>query len=175
MRMGLIARLDARDRALFARWVLETASGRRRAFWRTVTHVGGTRASVAAALLPIVAGHGAVRQAGLFAAAVLACSHLLVQLCKRTIVRPRPSAAEVHVAVPDAFSFPSGHSCAAMAIAFAYGLCVPALAPVLLPLAALVGLSRVVLGVHYPGDVLAGQALAIVTGVALHLGGLPHP
>jgi undecaprenyl-diphosphatase len=54
-----------------------------------------------------------------------------------------------------------------MAVAFAYSLAVPSMAMPLLVLAVLVGFSRVRLGVHYPGDVIAGQALAIFTGLAV--------
>jgi undecaprenyl-diphosphatase len=37
-----------------------------------------------------------------------------------------------------------------------------------LALGVLVGMSRVRLGVHYPGDVLAGQALAVLTAIGVH-------
>ena len=65
--------------------------------------------------------------------------------------------------MPDRFSFPSGHACAAMSVAFAYGMSMPGLALPLTLLAVIVGMSRVRLGVHFPGDVLAGQVIAIAT------------
>jgi undecaprenyl-diphosphatase len=71
------------------------------------------------------------------------------------------------VEVPDRFSFPSGHACAAMSVAIGFAVAFPALAAPLLVLAWLVGFSRVVLGVHYPGDVLVGQAIALITAYPL--------
>jgi undecaprenyl-diphosphatase len=71
------------------------------------------------------------------------------------------------VAEPDRFSFPSGHSAAAMSVAIAYAVAYPSAAAPLIALAALVGMSRVFLGVHYPGDVLIGQLLAALTYLAL--------
>ncbi len=50
-----------------------------------------------------------------------------------------------------------------MAVAASFAFIVPALALPLLCLAVLIGFSRVVVGVHYPGDVLVGQALALAT------------
>jgi undecaprenyl-diphosphatase len=96
----------------------------------------------------------------------LVFSHVAVQLLKRRINRRRPSLRETNtplVAEPDTFSFPSGHSCAAMAVCFSYAIVFPVLALPLILIAALVGASRVFLGVHYPGDVLVGQLIAIAT------------
>jgi undecaprenyl-diphosphatase len=70
-------------------------------------------------------------------------------------------------AEPDRFSFPSGHAAAAMSVAMGYAMVFPNLAVPLVLLAAAVGASRVYLGVHYPGDVLVGQLLALMVGVAM--------
>jgi len=93
---------------------------------------------------------------------------LMYKGLKRWTKRPRPYAADVHirawVAPLDEFSFPSGHTLHAVSfciVALAY---YPLLAPLLVPFTLAVGISRVVLGLHYPSDVLAatliGAALA---------------
>lgn len=173
MTSPLLTRLDAGDRALFDRWALGDGCTRRsRRTWTALTVLGGTTMTIGASLLPAVAARGAWRDGGRYALAILVLSHLLVQLVKRTVGRPRPSAGmscAALIAEPDRFSFPSGHSAAAMSIAIGYGLAFPAVTPLACIFAAFVGFSRVALGVHYPGDVLAGQALAIIAalGVAL--------
>jgi undecaprenyl-diphosphatase len=169
----LLERLEARDREMFIRWsVFESASRRARLFWTILTHLGGVSFSVAAAVLPLWAD-GPLGIAARRALATLVLSHLIVQLVKRTVGRPRPSRVlqnRTLVVEPDRFSFPSGHSAAAMSVAFVYALAFPPLAIVLIPLAVLVGASRVCLGVHYPGDVLIGQLIAVLTAIATVLG-----
>jgi undecaprenyl-diphosphatase len=54
-----------------------------------------------------------------------------------------------------------------MAVAIGFSTAFPALAIPLLILALLVGFSRVMLGVHYPGDVVVGQAIALLTAYPL--------
>ncbi len=162
----LIARLDARDRALLARWMLDALAPVRQArAWRVLTHLGGARMTIAAVLVPFALGGAAERAAAVAAAIALTVSHLVVQVVKRSVGRPRPRFAEgtALVEIPDRFSFPSGHACAALAVALTYALAFPAYAVSSILLATLIGLSRVRLGVHYPGDVLAGQGIAVLT------------
>ena len=165
--MPFLHRLDARDRALFLRWAV-TARRTRRA-WTTLTHAGGATATILASTIPL-AFDGAIHEAARLALLTLAVSHLLVQLIKRSVGRPRPShrtSCDTLVVEPDKFSFPSGHAAAAMAVAFAYAVVFPHAAFPLVAAAALVGASRIRLGVHYPGDVLVGQAIALATGWAI--------
>ena len=64
----------------------------------------------------------------------------------------------------DEFSFPSGHALNAFALAATLGLAVPILFPALLLLAVSIAASRVVLGVHFLTDALAGSALGALAG-----------
>lgn len=101
----------------------------------------------------------AVRMAG-----TLALSHLGVELLKRAFTRERPRlpvGLEWLVAVPDRFSFPSGHATAGLSMALPLALALPLpLSFAVLGVGMAVGLSRCYLGVHYPGDVLAGWGLS---------------
>ena len=94
----------------------------------------------------------------------------LYKVLKRWTRRPRPFAADLRirawVAPLDEYSFPSGHTLHAVSfsvVALAY---YPWLAPLLLPFTAGVALSRVVLGLHYPSDVLAATGIALLLGTA---------
>jgi len=90
-------------------------------------------------------------------------STVVYKWLKKRTLRPRPYQTHAnieHFAAPlDSLSFPSGHTLHAVAftlIALAY---YPALAWLLLPFTLLIAVSRVVLGLHYPSDVLVGALL----------------
>jgi undecaprenyl-diphosphatase len=87
----------------------------------------------------------------------------MYKLLKKKLVRERPfiSFDAIHCAMPplDRYSFPSGHTLHAVlftSLAIAY---VPELTSFLVIFATLVATSRVVLGLHYPSDVLVGAVL----------------
>jgi len=119
----------------------------------------------AAALLAATRGPAGRRAAGEGLASVGVTSavvNLVIKPLGRRR-RPDPAAEEVprarQVPVPRSASFPSGHSAAAFAFATGVGSVLPREAAPLRALAALVAYSRVHVGVHYPGDVLAGSLL----------------
>ncbi|HXH04296.1 MAG TPA: phosphatase PAP2 family protein [Candidatus Competibacteraceae bacterium] len=88
---------------------------------------------------------------------------LLYTWLKGKTTRPRPCARSpvirARVAPLDEYSFPSGHTLHAVSFTVVALTHYPALAWLLLPFTALVALSRLVLGLHYPSDVLAGALL----------------
>jgi len=131
---------------------------------RWITHLGDAVCTIGISIVLCLAG-GHLAELGRAALLANALSHVAVQVLKRTVVRARPCDANgvplALVGVPDPFSFPSGHSAASMAVAATVARAHPALAPVTISVAALVGLSRVKLKVHHPGDVLAGAALGL--------------
>lgn len=100
----------------------------------------------------------------------LICTAIYKTIKARTS-RPRPYQAqpEINLCVSplDQFSFPSGHTLHASAFAIVAIAYYPPLFWLLLPFAVLVACSRVVLGLHYPSDVLAGAAIgASVAGLS---------
>jgi undecaprenyl-diphosphatase len=98
---------------------------------------------------------------GRMAATGLVCT-LLYKWLKSKTSRPRPFAVEnaVHAGADplDPFSFPSGHTLHAVAFSVVAIAFCPMLAWLLVPFTLLVAISRVILGLHYPSDVLAGAA-----------------
>jgi undecaprenyl-diphosphatase len=89
---------------------------------------------------------------------------LLVVVIKRLVRRARP-ALDIQASIPpDKFSFPSGHTAAAFAVAVAMSGTMPILVPPLFVVAFVVAYGRMYLGVHYPLDVGCGAAIGLVTG-----------
>ena len=91
-------------------------------------------------------------------------------------MRERPFASHSHVhatTVPlDKHSFPSGHAMHATAFIVQLGHYFPGLMPVMLPFAVSVALSRVVLGLHYPSDVVAGIFVGwLLAAISLNVAG----
>jgi len=89
----------------------------------------------------------------------------LFRALKRTSRRKRPCEIEPHcwssVLPPDKYSFPSGHSITAFGVAVTISLFYPFLFPCLITLATLIAASRIILGMHFLSDVLAGSALGV--------------
>ena len=88
---------------------------------------------------------------------------------KNSLKRHRPETALTNfrsiITPSDQFSFPSGHTSAAFMMATLLGFYFP---PLIIPLycwATAVGCSRVVLGVHFPSDILVGALLGISTAL----------
>ncbi len=145
----------------------------RREPWLTTTMHSITWLGSAAVLVPaaLAVGLFAARRLGtrrplVFLAVALGGSTMLVQLIKIAVARPRPGAGLVTAL---GYSFPSGHATAATAGWGAMALVLislttrwgtrVALFTTAALIAALVGISRIYLGVHQPTDVLAGWAL----------------
>ncbi len=123
-------------------------------------------------VLPLVVP-GGLHQSLVMAANGGICT-LIYSAIKRTTRRPRPSdvyaTLELTVAPLDRFSFPSGHTLHAVAFTTLAWHYHPLLGMALLPFTLLVALSRIVLGLHYPSDVLAGACIGIggsLTSIAL--------
>ena len=93
---------------------------------------------------------------------------------KKATGRKRPGIFEPHcwanLLPPDQFSFPSGHTITAFAVAVSLSMFYPGLAIGLLFCAVSVALSRILLGMHFLSDVLAGAAIgAVLAYLSVHL------
>ena len=158
----------------FDNWVFRGINGRLRCrvldkLMPGMTFLGGATASVVTCILLMVISYkiNGLGKSSLYA---LAGSHLVVQIMKRFVTRPRPYLALDEVNIWEKFilkdySFPSGHTTASFSLATVISVYFPAVAPFVLILALLVGLSRIYLGQHYPSDVFIGSLIGIVSGI----------
>lgn len=100
-------------------------------------------------------------------AGVAALNLALYWYLKPRVCRPRPfvtcPGVRARTDVLDTFSFPSGHTLHAVSFAIVLSYHYPVAAFLALPFAAVVALSRLVLGLHYPSDVVVGAVLGSAT------------
>ncbi len=159
--------LDRRVCVLANRWGTRRAVGM---FFRVISRLGdGMFWYALMAVMALVGG-----QRGLGAALRMAVTGLaallLYRLLKRCIRRPRPycvcPGVIAHIPPLDEFSFPSGHTLQAVSFTIIALAWYPLLAPLLLAFTTLVAASRVILGLHYPSDVLAATAIGSALGAA---------
>jgi undecaprenyl-diphosphatase len=167
---GIFRRVDAFEHA----WCVRLNRGCQQRVVRdcfaTVSRLGdGNFWYTLIVLLPVVYG-----ERGLYPAIRMAVVGFvglaLYKYLKTRLVRERPYIALSGI-VPgtralDRYSFPSGHTLHAVSFT-TLGVCsFPELAWLLVPFAALVAASRVVLGLHYPSDVAAGGCIGATLAVA---------
>jgi len=102
-----------------------------------------------------------------------AATIVLFRVLKKASRRKRPCQLEAHcwahVLPPDQFSFPSGHSMSAFAIAIPLCIFYPELQAPLLVLSLSIAVSRVILGMHFVSDVVVGSLLGAGLGYGTYL------
>ncbi len=126
---------------------------------------------IAAAVPWLISGRGVDRgkraTTGAYFAAALALG--INQIIIRLIDRPRPFEAHIDIvpvghASTDS-SFPSDHSTAAFAIATAAWIAYPRAGKWLMVLAVLTAVSRLMIGAHYPTDVIGGAVIGAIAAL----------
>ncbi len=140
-------------------------------FWEMITHLGdGGIFWIILALLLLIPRK--TRGAGLSALLAMGVGALITNVAIKNIVarvRPYDTISELILLIERQhdYSFPSGHTCASFAAAYALYRTLPRKWGIpCLVLATLIALSRLYVGVHYPSDVLGGLAVGIFAGWA---------
>jgi undecaprenyl-diphosphatase len=136
---------------------------------RSVTWLGEGELIFIAALI-IVLFLKKKRISGMLLLAGSTVSYYAVSFLKEQVARPRPFTvlSDVHLVMKaNGYSFPSGHATLSFMAAAVLSGCFKRYTAAFFSLAALVALSRVYLGVHYPSDVVSGAALGCFIGYSL--------
>jgi undecaprenyl-diphosphatase len=166
-RWDMAVESDAHDFVLSHRWLFDVA--------RAVTHLGDQiPVTVACVILAVVLWLQARRRAALYVLVVRAVTALAGAAIKHAVGRDRP-VLDHPLASAAGHSFPSGHALGSAALWASLAIVVTAALPfaarillaTLVPI--IVAASRVLIGVHYVTDVVAGLALGWTCALVLGL------
>ena len=168
-RSDITSRLDRLELPLCFRFNAACRSERVKRLFAVVSRLGdGVFWYALIGALPLLWGPEAL-EAALCLAGVGVLAVVIYRCLKGYLRRPRPFVLNVGIrpeTTPlDQYSFPSGHTLHATAFTLVACSYYPNLAWLLVPFTGLVALSRVILGLHYPSDVVAGAAIGIVLAV----------
>jgi undecaprenyl-diphosphatase len=166
---SLLARFDHAEYRLCRRLNRGVERTWVRVLFKTASRLGdGVIWYVLMLALPLMYGSQGLR-VGLIMLATSAANLATYKFLKRTFVRERPFIRHAGISLAqsplDRYSFPSGHTLHAVAFTWQAVAAFPELGFVLVPLALAIAASRVVLGLHYPTDVLVGALLGVTSGV----------
>lgn len=139
-------------------------------FFTRITHLGGATATIMISLCMAIFGNGSLRIAGLQSLLALTISHIPVAIMKKRYPRLRPYLVHPQTItyknpLTD-HSFPSGHTTAIFSIMIPIVFAFPILGLGLIPLAFIVGMSRIYLGLHYPSDCIVGCLIGSTASLA---------
>jgi len=140
-------------------------------YFRTITHMGGATFTISVVTLLILLSKGPLKMTAIASAIALSISQIPVLLTKKLYPRKRPYLVLQEIFVTDNplkdHSFPSGHTTAIFSLITPFILYFPLgfWSLFLIVIGISVGLSRMVLGLHYPSDVLVGCFLGSLTGL----------
>ncbi|GMG96428.1 phosphatase PAP2 family protein [Tepidimicrobium xylanilyticum] len=141
-------------------------------FMPRFTNLGGVFSTTFIIFCLLVFGKGIGRIIGIQGAVTLAISQSITYSLKSLLSRERPynilkDLNTFGIVLKD-YSFPSGHTSASFSIAAIIALNMPKLSILVFPIALLIGISRIYLGVHYPTDVVAGIVLGTGSAILVH-------
>ena len=159
----ILARIDAAEYGICRRLNRGASNSSLRTLFKVASRLGdGVIWYAMLGILPVLYGTAAVRPVIVMALTGI-LGVLLYKALKRVFVRERPFITHTSISLAmaplDRYSFPSGHTLHAVSFTWQAVAVFPELGWVLIPLAALIAGSRVVLGLHYPTDVLAGAVI----------------
>ena len=133
---------------------------------KNITHLGDGSTAVLYCIIALMIQKNYSLKIGNLMIISLAISQIIVHSMKRFVNRKRPYVNQELILFETKpsceYSFPSGHTACAMTVALSFSFYFPIYALIFFSLASLISLSRVVLGYHYPTDLIIGALISFI-------------